>query len=202
MGSKEWYHRNKERSAAKRKAYRESHKMELAVKKKAYADMHKEESRAYHREYYQAHKERAKAYNQAHKERRAEIQRGYYKAYKERYEAFPETHKDIIRLTKHARWRKHAYKLSSIEYHILLELQFYQCAICQEWLDLSKRTHVDHDHQTGEVRGILCSHCNHMLGHAREDINTLQSAVHYLEKGGVFANQIKALEARKSAQAS
>jgi hypothetical protein len=40
---------------------------------------------------------------------------------------------------------------------------------------------IDHDEKTGLVRGLLCHHCNVMLGHARDDIPTLESAVEYLE---------------------
>ena len=58
------------------------------------------------------------------------------------------------------------------------------CAICRKPLTY-KETCVDHDHQTGELRDILCRHCNWLLGHARESIETLQSAIRYLEKHNV-----------------
>lgn len=43
---------------------------------------------------------------------------------------------------------------------------------------------VDHDHESGYVRGLLCSHCNTLLGMAREDKDTLQAAIDYLEDHG------------------
>lgn len=58
------------------------------------------------------------------------------------------------------------------------------CPICgTDLLELDpRRVHVDHDHQTGKIRGVLCGHCNTMLGLARENIDTLKAAIAYLEE--------------------
>ena len=40
---------------------------------------------------------------------------------------------------------------------------------------------VDHDHETGEVRGILCNCCNKVIGYAYEDTAILESAIKYLK---------------------
>lgn len=51
-----------------------------------------------------------------------------------------------------------------------------RCAICREEADLM----VDHCHETGKVRGMLCHHCNLVLGHARDDVKVLAACVAYL----------------------
>ncbi|MPZ70301.1 MAG: recombinase [Actinobacteria bacterium] len=51
------------------------------------------------------------------------------------------------------------------------------CAICGS----PKATHVDHDHRTGRVRGVLCFNCNNALGHFDDDPKVLAAAADYLE---------------------
>jgi hypothetical protein len=43
------------------------------------------------------------------------------------------------------------------------------------------RLHVDHDHTTKEVRGLLCNMCNAMIGYAKDDPEVLRAAIQYLE---------------------
>jgi hypothetical protein len=78
---------------------------------------------------------------------------------------------------------KRRYKLSVAAYAQMYKKQKGECAICQRPIKLhDMKTHVDHDHATGEVRGILCGHCNFMIGHAGENQEILRSAARYLAK--------------------
>ena len=77
-------------------------------------------------------------------------------------------------------WLKFRYGIDLATKQQLLSAQNNNCAICKTKLDNGHRTHVDHCHVSGKVRGILCGHCNHMLGHAKDNIETLKKAVQYL----------------------
>lgn len=81
--------------------------------------------------------------------------------------------------------RRMKYGLKPEEFDCLLESQGKVCAICQQ---SGERIHrgckaglvVDHDHKTGRTRGLLCSNCNHGLGHFRDDPQLLKKAAEYL----------------------
>lgn len=57
-----------------------------------------------------------------------------------------------------------------------------KCPICSRLLAEVARTHIDHCHDTGRVRGILCSECNTGIGKLRDDPELLRRAVAYLER--------------------
>lgn len=89
------------------------------------------------------------------------------------------------------RWwqREHLYGLARATFHGLLWAQGNACAICSTRTPKSRTTnpdgwHVDHNHQTGVVRGILCSKCNTLLGHADDLPQRLESAAMYLRRAG------------------
>lgn len=71
------------------------------------------------------------------------------------------------------------YGMTQEDYEKLLSSQGGTCAIC---LDPPKQIHfhIDHDHITGEVRGILCSRCNGMIGYGRDNPAILFSGIFYL----------------------
>ena len=78
---------------------------------------------------------------------------------------------------------KNKFGISLNEYNNLLELQNFQCAICgskDTKIKKSKYFSVDHDHKNGEVRGLLCHHCNVGLGHFQDNPTILFKAVDYL----------------------
>lgn len=71
--------------------------------------------------------------------------------------------------------------ISEEEYDLLLMCQDYACAICRG-RPRKYMLSVDHDHKTGEIRGLLCSRCNHkLLGSANDDPERLRKAADYLE---------------------
>lgn len=68
----------------------------------------------------------------------------------------------------------------------LREKQDGKCAICgkPEALAAKGTFHIDHDHETGFVRGLLCSACNLGIGHFRDDPILMLKAIRYLRKHG------------------
>lgn len=77
---------------------------------------------------------------------------------------------------------RYRYGISAVDYDAMLAAQGGHCAICPatEPGGLGKFFRVDHDHETGEVRGLLCHACNLMLGYAKDDEARLMGAVKYL----------------------
>jgi hypothetical protein len=73
-------------------------------------------------------------------------------------------------------------------YNQLLNKQNYRCALCGTDTPggNGNRFHVDHNHQTGEVRGLLCYQCNVGLGHLKDSPKLLKRAIQYLEDNGHY----------------
>lgn len=82
---------------------------------------------------------------------------------------------------RHERLVRVRYGLAAGEYAALKAAQGGTCAICQRARGTTKNLSVDHNHQTGEVRGLLCDPCNQMLGHMRDEPASLRRAIAYLE---------------------
>ena len=72
--------------------------------------------------------------------------------------------------------------LSRDDYQRILESQNRVCAICKEPPTTTMRLAVDHDHQTGKVRGLLCRECNRGLGIFKDLPERLRAAAAYLEQ--------------------
>jgi hypothetical protein len=77
--------------------------------------------------------------------------------------------------TYHLRRR---YGITAEEADLMLESQGGACAICRS----APADHVDHDHETGSVRALLCFNCNGGLGQFRDDPAVLRAAADYVEE--------------------
>lgn len=83
-------------------------------------------------------------------------------------------------MASHASRLEKTYGIDAAEYDRIFKLQGGRCAICRN-KPASKRFAVDHDHKTGEVRGILCKRCNHdLLGGAHDGVILMWRAIEYL----------------------
>ena len=68
------------------------------------------------------------------------------------------------------------------QYNALLNNQNHKCAICGiPQVNLNRNFDVDHDHETGKVRALLCHNCNVAIGLMKENINIMENAIDYLK---------------------
>ena len=75
------------------------------------------------------------------------------------------------------RQRRYEYGMSRTAFEAMLARQGGVCGICDR---TAAKIVVDHDHQTGAVRGLLCGPCNRALGHFRDQTGLCLSAAEYL----------------------
>lgn len=77
---------------------------------------------------------------------------------------------------------KRKYGISLADYERMFEAQGGVCAICGEARPEERTLHVDHDHATGVIRGLLCFRCNNALGDFREEYELFRRAADYLDR--------------------
>ena len=90
----------------------------------------------------------------------------------------------LHRLTRNfAHGLKRWHNMTVEEYMVIWKTQKGRCAICGiPENKLVKRLAVDHNHKTGNKRGLLCIKCNNAIGALDEDLERFASAVSYLKK--------------------
>lgn len=86
-----------------------------------------------------------------------------------------------------ARHIKSKYGLTIEEYNALLQAQGNVCAACKYPFTYIRNGkpesyHVDHDHKTDKVRGLLCGDCNRALGYLKDDPERIKGLLEYVLK--------------------
>lgn len=136
-----------------------------------------ERKRAYARERMRARRvadpdgerEKLRAWRQANPERVKARKRAWHKANPDKVRA--------MNLKKN-------FEMTPEEHDALFALQGHKCAVCRTDDPTGRgrgRWVTDHCHDSGRVRGILCSFCNSMLGYAKDNETTLANAIEYLK---------------------
>lgn len=113
--------------------------------------------------------------------------RGKRKATILKYEAVPENKEKKKLRSLQSKFNK--YGISEVDFFTQLTRQNNSCYGCQT--NITKHTAcIDHDHDTGKVRGLLCKSCNWALGHLKDNKETLYRLSAYLEydrtKKGIY----------------
>lgn len=91
---------------------------------------------------------------------------------------------------EHIKWKafiQRTYGITADEYYDILKDQDGKCSICESKNVNSSRVSsgklfIDHCHDTGKVRGLLCHKCNYAIGMLNDDVDLLQKAIVYLNK--------------------
>jgi len=148
----------KEKNTLKQKKWRAAHREVALARAKAYRETHKEELNAAHRKYRAANKEKCATY----------------------IKAYNKTHAADLKKKNRMKHLKHVYNITLAEYDQMLEAQSGVCKICGGINADGRRLTVDHDHETGKIRGLLCSQCNAGLGFFKDNYFLLAVATKYL----------------------
>lgn len=88
---------------------------------------------------------------------------------------------------------KRKYGITQKDFNALLERQGHCCALCNLPFGLKNTVakNVDHNHKTGEVRGILCTHCNISISLFEDRCVSPQLAQDYIDQKGMFNKEMK-----------
>jgi len=150
-----WREKNRDRLQAQRRERYKRDREKTRIQQRTWYQNNKEHARALNREWHQTNKQRSRLRHNAARAAWGERERLRARAYQVQYR----------------------YGLTREEYDALGTT----CSICQAIPAPGKRgLHVDHDHATGTVRGLLCSACNTALGSFQESQYVIRRALRYL----------------------
>jgi len=157
---------NKERIRETRIKYDLKNKEKIKLQQQEYKNKNKEKIKEYQQQYYFDNKERIKECPSNSPEERKKV-----------YKKYRRNNQDKI---KDYKLRK-KYGISLEDYNKIFNDQNSCCMICKTHQDeLNKKLVVDHNHNTGKVRGLLCDKCNRGLGQFNDEIEIIRQALDYL----------------------
>ncbi len=160
-----------ERRKAKRKAYYEANKEAMNAKNKEYRDRKKEQINKQRKEYRQSNKEKIAERDKEYCSKNAEQTRL-------RSARWYSNNKDRSKNTRLVR----KYNITLDDYNKMLLEQDGKCWTCSIKIEDTKKKYlcVDHNHLTGQVRGLLCDPCNVALGLLKESQEIIANLSKYL----------------------
>lgn len=165
---------SKDRARAK---YREKNRELLREKNREYRKENPETVKESNKKWRENNKETFNAKQRRHAQKHPE-------KIKERWDSWYEDNKERVKFNK----IKRIYGLSKEEYNRILKEQNDCCFIClchKQTLPYETLV-IDHCHKTGKIRGLLCSHCNTALGLFKDNKDSLQRAIQYLQQTAVL----------------
>lgn len=138
------------------------------------------------------HKVWEHAYRAANPDKIRLLRRRAYQKFREQRKADAKIYRakypDRVKAVNRNKRFKYLYGISLTEYNQMFDSQSGLCAICgkpESRLTVSGKPFnlsVDHNHQTGKIRQLLCYSCNSVIGYIKEDLKTAQALFNYLNK--------------------
>lgn len=99
---------------------------------------------------------------------------------------FTERHRAAQRSDRRRKGLWEQYKMTVAQYQEMYQAQNGRCKICNGLAkgrgEKNNTLAVDHNHDTGKIRGLLCTNCNTGIGNLRDDIQLLEKAIKYLQE--------------------
>lgn len=142
-------------------------------------------------------RESKRNYYRKNKDKKIKNQKRYYTAHKEeilsKNKKYTQKHPEKFVIYKKRYKLRKRYGISLEEFNAILMFQNNKCKICEKEFTKSKDKHIDHDHTTGLVRGLLCPVCNKMLGYSMDKIDILKKAILYLESSELHEQSVQNL---------
>lgn len=149
----------------------------------------KEAQAAYMKEWRKANKDKVRSnfqkWNEENKESRSAYMKDYLAEYAQRPKAID---------ARVARNLRDNYKMTIDQFNDMWESQGGKCGICRSSMEprgkTKKSVSVDHNHQTGEIRGLLCNGCNRGIGNLMDCPAILEAAAKYLREKGNYSKSV------------
>lgn len=123
---------------------------------------------------------RCKKCNLAHKRQQRLDDPSLAKKQNDRMREYRRKHPKKVRRTATLSMLKLKYNITPEDYEVMLDQQGGVCFVCKRD-NKGRNLHVDHCHDTGMIRGLLCHHCNVALGHMQDDPILIRKLADYLE---------------------
>ena len=170
VANKKWMEENKDRRKKVQKKYYAARKDYFRLKQKEWRNKNPERLKELKRQSYARNSDSAKATIKKYWNKNKE---SILEKAKQKYKNNPELYKERAIIYK--------YGITYKDKEEMYMSQDGKCLICNNQFPIQD-LHIDHNHNTNEVRGLLCPQCNTSLGLLKEDINTLMNMIDYIEQ--------------------
>lgn len=176
--------KSEEEKAAYRRAWYAENRERVLLQQKEWRARNPERVKENNRKWNAANKDRVREYKSKYAEDNAAAvkarQRRWYVENREDQVAKAKARRAANSKKIRERNRTKKYGIRPHEWEQLFAFQGSRCAICKSRDSGSRDWHTDHCHDSGEVRGILCGHCNTGLGRFKDRADALSAAIEYL----------------------